>query len=142
MSKLYHIGFLPGSYDLFHIGHLNMLCNSKKMCEYLIVGVLTDELVKYFKGKDPYIPFEERIAIVKNIKYVDEAIEINYGNVGKMDAWKQLHYDCHFAGSDHSSDFIAEKMQLEAVGATMVFLPYTQSTNSTQIKQLIEQSLL
>jgi len=142
MSKLYHIGFLPGSYDLFHIGHLNILRNSKKMCECLIVGVLTDELVKYFKGKAPYIPFAERIAIVKDIKYVDEVIEINYGNVGKMDAWRQLHYDCHFAGSDHRSDFIAEKMQLEAVGAEMVFLPYTISTSSTQIKQLIEKSLL
>ena len=114
MSKEYNVGFVPGVYDLFHIGHLNLLRNAKEMCDYLIVGVLTDELAEYFKGKTPYIPFEERIAILQAIKYVDSAIEVNCENIGKMDAWKQLNYDCHFAGSDHSEDFLEEKKQFKS----------------------------
>lgn len=140
--KKYKIGYVPGVFDLFHIGHLNLLKNSKERCEYLIAGVLTDELVIHFKGKAPYIPFEERMAIVKAIKYVDEVVPVSFDNTVKIDAWKLYHYDCHFSGNDHGSDWDFDLKQLREVGSNMEFFQYTQGTSSTKIKQLIEKSLI
>jgi len=140
--KKYKIGYVPGVFDLFHIGHLNLLRRSKEQCEYLIAGVLTDELVMYFKKRLPYISFEERYAIVEAIKYVDEVIEVNFDNTVKMDAWKQLHFDAHFSGNDHGPEWDNALKQLKEVGSTMVFFPYTESTSSTQLKGLIDKGLI
>jgi glycerol-3-phosphate cytidylyltransferase len=140
--KKYKIGYVPGVFDLFHIGHLNLFRNCKERCEYLIAGVLIDELVILYKKKAPYIPFEERFAIVEAIKYVDKVVPVTYENTEKFDAWKMYHYDCHFSGSDHCSDWKVELQQLKEVGSNMEFLPYTESTSSTAIKKLIEKSLL
>lgn len=142
MKKLYKIGYVPGVFDLFHIGHLNLLRNSKEKCEYLIGGVLTDELVKFYKGNEPYIPFEERIAIVESIKYVDQVVPVTFENTEKFDAWKIYHYDCHFSGSDHISHWKVELQQLREVGSNMEFLPYTESTSSTKIRTLIDRKLI
>lgn len=138
----YKIGYVPGVFDLFHVGHLNLLCNSKERCEYLIAGVLTDELVMHFKGRKPYIPFAERLAIVESIKYVDRAVAVSFDNTVKFDAWKLYGYDCHFSGDDHIGHWSKEHEQLQSVGSNMEFFPYTPSTSSTQIKKLIEQSLI
>jgi len=135
IQKKYKIGYVPGVFDLFHIGHLNLIRRSKEVSEYLIAGVLTDELVMHFKGKKPMIPFEQRIAIVGAIKEVDEVVAVDFSNTVKMDAWKLYHYDAYFSGSDHGSEWDSEKKLLQEVGSDIVFFPYTQSTSSTMIKK-------
>jgi len=140
--KQYKIGYVPGVFDLFHIGHLNLLKRSKERCEYLIAGVLTDELVMHFKGRVPYIPFAERAAIVEALKYVDKVVPVSFNNTVKIDAWKLYHYDCHFSGNDHGSDWDTDKKQLVEVGSNMEFFPYTEGTSSTQIKEMIGKALL
>ncbi|KAA8997967.1 adenylyltransferase/cytidyltransferase family protein [Paenibacillus spiritus] len=140
--KPYKTGYVPGVFDLFHVGHLNLLHQCKELSEYLIAGVLTDELVLHFKGRAPYIPFEERLAIVESIKYVDRAVAVSYHNTVKWDAWQLYRYDCHFSGDDHKDDWQEEHAQLREVGSDMIFFPYTQGTSSTQIKKLIDQSLI
>lgn len=138
----YKIGYVPGVFDLFHIGHLNLLKNCKERCEFLIAGVLTDELVQHFKGRVPYIPFAERAAIIESIKYVDRVVPVSFDNTVKIDAWHMYHFDCHFSGNDHGPDWDTDKKQLLAVGSNMEFFPYTQGTSSTQIKELIQKALL
>lgn len=142
--KKYHTGYISGVFDLFHIGHLNMFKRAKEQCEYLIVGVVTDEGVRKFKGIEPFIPFEERIEMVRSCRYVDEAVDIplNYRNT--EDAFRLYHFDCQFAGSDYmdNPDWLAGKRFLEAHGSEMVFFPYTEGTSSTKIKTLIEKGLM
>ena len=120
---------------MFHVGHLNLIRRSKERCEHLIVGVLTDELVQHFKGKKPYIPYEERAAIIAAIREVDEVVPVDFNNTWKMDAWNMYHYDCHFSGNDHGPEWAKELEKLRAVGSNMEFFEYTQGTSSTQIKQ-------
>jgi len=131
----YKRGYVPGVFDLFHVGHLNLLKNSKERCEYLIAGVLTDELVIHFKGKPPMIPFEERFAIIEAIKYVDEVVPVTFENTCKIDAWHQLHFDCHFSGSDHGPDWTEDLKQLREVGSNMEFLNYTKGVSSSALKR-------
>ena len=142
--KKYQTGYIAGVFDLYHMGHLNMFKRAKEQCDYLIVGVVTDEGVRKYKKTVPFIPFEERIELVRSCKYVDEAVEIplNYG--GTRDAYRMYHFDCQFSGSDYTDnpDWLAEKEFLEKHGAEMVFFPYTEGTSSTKIKSLIEQKLV
>lgn len=138
-GKKYKIGYVPGVYDLFHIGHLNLIRRAKEQSEYLMAGVLTDELVEHFKGQKPYIPYEERAAIVASVREIDEVIKVDFSNTVKMDAWKQYHYDAYFSGNDHEHDWDKEKRELQAVGSDIVFLPYTQSTSSSMLKEQIQK---
>ena len=144
MGKKYKVGFTAGVFDLFHIGHLNLLSNCKENCEYLMVGVLTDDFVEMLKGKRPFIPLEERMEIVKAIKYVDEVVPVDTHNTCKPDAWKLYHFDCCYSGDDHEQEDIwqKEKRKLQEMGSEMIFLPYTQSTSSSHIRDLIEKRLL
>lgn len=143
-SKKYHVGYIAGVFDLFHVGHLNMFKRAKEQCDYLIVGVVSDEGVRKFKEVDPFIPFEERIEMVRSCRYVDEAVEIPLNFGGTRDAFRMHHFDCQFSGSDYVSDprWLEEKEFLEKHGAEMVFFPYTESTSSTRIKSLIDKKLL
>ena len=134
-GKPYKIGYVPGVFDLFHVGHLNLLRNSKSRCEYLIAGVLTDELVEHFKGKRPLIPYEQRAAIVSAITYVDRVVPVDFTNTRKIDAWYKYHYDCHFSGNDHGVDWMVDVRQLREVGSNMEFFEYTKATSSTKIKE-------
>lgn len=137
----YKIGYTTGVYDMFHIGHLNVLRNAKEQCEYLIVGVSTDELVKSYKNKTPIIPFEERKAIVESIKYVDKVVPQN--SMDKYKAWEKLHFDAIFHGDDwRGSEMYNEiERKLNAVGVDMVFLPHTQGTSSTMLKDVLQKFL-
>lgn len=137
--KKFKIGYIAGVFDLFHIGHLNMINRAKENCNYLIVGVLVDELVVHFKKKLPFIPFEERIKIIQSIKGVDEAVPVTFENAAKLDAWRLYHFDCQFSGSDYANvpGWLYDKKKLEEVGSTIEFFPYTESTSSTFIKRLI-----
>lgn len=134
-KKPYRIGYVPGAFDLFHIGHLNLLRQSKSRCEYLIAGVLTDELYEHFKQKKPVIPYEQRAAIVSAISYVDRVVPVDFSNTYKIDAWKRYHYDCHFSGNDHGADWTEDLRQLREVGADMEFFQYTKATSSSEIKR-------
>lgn len=143
-AKKYHTGYIAGVFDLYHIGHLNMFKRAKKQCEYLIVGVVTDEGVRKYKKTVPFIPFEERLELVSSCKYVDEAVEIPLNYSGTRDAFRMYHFDCQFSGSDYKDnpDWLADKEFLEKHGAEMVFFPYTEGTSSTKIKSLIQQKLV
>ena len=142
--KKYKIGYIAGVFDLYHLGHLNMFKRAKEQCEYLIVGVVTDEGVRTFKQKDPFIPFEERIELVRSCRYVDEAVEIPYIYRTTKDAFEKYHFDVQFSGSDYQDnpEWVNTKRYLEEHGATMVFFSYTEQTSSTKIKALIEKGLI
>jgi cytidyltransferase-like protein len=144
LPKKYHTGYIAGVFDLFHMGHLNMFKKAKEQCEYLIVGVVTDEGVRKYKKTVPFIPFEERIEMVRSCKYVDEAVEIPLHYGGTRDAYRMYQFDCQFSGSDYTDnpDWLADKEFLEKHGSDMVFFPYTEGTSSTKIKSLIEQKLV
>ncbi|MDY6371137.1 MAG: adenylyltransferase/cytidyltransferase family protein [Bacteroidales bacterium] len=131
------IGYTTGVYDLFHIGHLNLLKNAKGMCDYLIVGVTTDDLVTY-KGKRAMIPFEDRIEIVRSCKYVDAAVP-QY-DMDKLTACKKLGAQILFVGddwygSDKWSDY--EKVFGEA-GIKIIYFPYTKGVSSTKITHALQ----
>lgn len=139
----YSIGYIAGVFDLFHVGHLNVIRNARANCDYLIVGVLEDELVKFYKTNPPFIPFEERIEIVESLKYVDRAVGVNKNNIDKMTAWRLYHFDCLFSGDDYADEpgWLADKKSLNSVGSDIQFFPYTKTTCSTKIKQLIEAAI-
>ena len=139
--KKYKIGYTTGVYDLFHIGHLNILRNAKSQCEYLIVGVSTDEVVESYKNKKPIIPFEERIAIVEAIRYVDKVVPQN--NMDKRSAWETLHFDALFHGDDwkDSEMYNKYKREFEGTGVDLVFLPHTAGTSSTTLTSVLNKVL-
>lgn len=129
----YKIGYTTGVFDLFHIGHLNILRRAKEQCEYLIVGVSTDEVVESYKHKRPIIPFEERIAIVEAIRYVDRAIPQT--SMDKLEAWNTLHFDVLFHGDDWKGSAMYSNVEnsLKAVGCDLVFLAHTSGISSTKL---------
>lgn len=131
------IGYTTGVYDLFHIGHLNLLKNAKGMCDKLIVGVTIDELVAY-KGKQAMIPFEDRIEIVRSCKYVDAAVP-QY-DMDKLSACKKLGAKILFVGDDwYGTDkWKAYEEQFAEAGIRIVYFPYTQGKSSTQIRKALD----
>lgn len=137
-EKKYRIGYTTGVFDLFHIGHLNVLMNAKRQCEYLIVGVSTDELVEEYKKKRPVIPFRERIEIVKSIRYVDEAVP--QISMDKFEAWKKYHFDAIFHGDDWKNSEMYNKyiQEFDGTGVDFVFLPHTDGTSSTILTEVLQ----
>jgi glycerol-3-phosphate cytidylyltransferase len=134
---MYNIGFVQGVFDLFHIGHLNLIRRAKEKCKYLMVGVVVDSLPFTMRGKHPVVPFEERIKIIKAIQYVDEAVKVTSSNVNKKDLWRQYKFDCFFLGDDYiKNKFIQHERQwFRERGADMIFLPYTEGRTSTDIRK-------
>jgi len=135
--KKYKLGYTTGVYDLFHIGHLNILKKAKENCERLMVAISTDELVESYKKKKPIIPFEERIAIVAAIKYVDEVVVQE--SQDKVKAWHKYKYDVLFMGSDWAGTDMIKKAEeeLNPQGVEVILFPYTQTTSSTLIKEVL-----
>ncbi len=138
-EKPYRTGYVPGVFDLFHVGHLNLLEKCKERCDYLIVGVLTDELVEYYKGHGCVISWEDRARILEALEIVDEVIPVDFSNTDKLDAWEQLHYDCHFSGDDHLGHWDDIMEALRERGSNMEFFPYTQGVSSTRIRRELEE---
>lgn len=138
MAK-YKIGYTTGVFDMFHIGHLNILQKAKEQCEYLIVGVSTDEVVENYKHKTPIIPFNERIAIVSALKCVDRAVPQT--SMNKMEAWKEIHFDALFHGSDWKGSDMYNKMieEFEQIGVDVVFLPHTEGVSSTLLTEVLQK---
>ena len=138
--KKYRIGYTTGVYDMFHIGHLNILEKAKEQCEYLIVGVTINSLVKY-KNKTAYIPHRERMEIVRNIKCVDKVV--SQDSMDKMVAWRLHKFDVMFVGSDwQGTDKWDEyERQFGEVGVDIVYFPYTKGTSSTKLREMLDQIL-
>ena len=132
------IGYTSGVYDLFHIGHLNLLRNAKGMCDKLIVGVTTDKLVSY-KNKKAVIPHMERMEIVRAIEYVDSVVPQE--DMDKFEMWKKLKFDVMFVGDDwyKSPKWEELEAQFKAVGVRIVFFPYTKGTSSTILNETLKK---
>jgi len=135
--KKYRLGYTTGVFDMFHIGHLNILRRAKEKCEFLIVGVTTDELVSY-KNKKAVIPYDERVEIVKSIRYVDKVVPQK--NMNKMQTWEKYKFDVMFVGSDWKGtkkwkDF---EKQFSKVGVDIIYFPYTKYTSSTLLREAIQ----
>ncbi len=130
------IGYTAGVFDLFHVGHLNMLKNAKAMCDKLIVGVTTDELVSY-KHKKAVIPFDERMEIVRSIKFVDAVVPQE--SMDKFEAWKKLNFDIMFVGDDwyNTEKWKNYENQFKEVGVKIIYFPYYKGTSSTLINETL-----
>ncbi len=139
--KKYKVGYTTGVYDLFHIGHLNVLRNAKEQCEFLIVGVSTDELVQKEKNKTPIIPYDERIKIVEAVKYVDKVVPQE--NKNKLEAYHKYKFDAMFVGSDWQGTPQWKKFEeeLKPYGAEVVYLPHTDGTSSTILTEVLYKEL-
>jgi glycerol-3-phosphate cytidylyltransferase len=138
-NKKYKIGYTTGVFDLFHIGHLNILKKAKNQCEYLIVGVSTDKLVESYKNKLPVIPYDERKEIVKACRYVDRVVPQNDRN--KMAAFFEYNFDVMFVGSDWKGSKLFNEVEekLSAHGAAVAYFPYTEGTSSTILREVISR---
>lgn len=138
------IGYTTGVYDMFHIGHLNILKNAKKYCDKLIVGVSTDEVVIKNKNKAPVIPFSERLEIVRSIRYVDDAIaQEEYSIENKIKKIKELNVDVLFVGSDWKGTDKWNKLEtvLNVLGVKIFYLPHTDGISSTELVERIKNKM-
>ena len=135
------IGYAPGVYDMFHVGHLNLLRNARIACDYLIAGVVSDELAEHAKGQPPVIPVSERLEIVRNIRFVDAAVEEDAPS--KLDMWRRLHFDVIIKGDDWRGTERGAKLERDfaPVGVTVFYLPYTVHTSSTMLRQALHREV-
>lgn len=137
-DKHWNRGYISGTFDMFHIGHLNLIRRAKERCNFLIVGVLTDELVMSYKKKWPVIPMRDRLEIVGSLKYVDETDVTSPELMNKVNAWNKYKFDAMFSGDDHAGDGWAhEDSQLSALGAELVFFPYTKEVSSSSLQESV-----
>jgi glycerol-3-phosphate cytidylyltransferase len=136
--KQHKIGYTTGVFDLFHVGHLNILKRAKEQCEFLIVGVSTDELVMEYKNKKPVILFADRAEIIEGIKYVDMVVP--QVNRDKFSAWENLNFDVMFVGDDWKGSplFSEVEKRFKQVGVEIVYFPYTKGVSSTELKHKIQ----
>lgn len=132
--KKYKIGYTQGVYDMFHIGHLNLINRAKEQCEYLIVGINSDNLVESYKHKKTVIKENDRAEIVRNLKAVDECIIVN--TLEKTEILQQIHFDAIFIGSDWYGNprWMKTKEELAQHGVDVVFLPHTEGVSSTMLR--------
>ncbi len=139
--KKYKIGYTAGVYDMFHIGHLNILINAKEQCDFLIVGVTTDDVVLKNKHKTPIIPFKDRLKIVESIRYVDKAIpQTRYDVEGKIQTASENKIDVMFVGSDWkgTEKWNTIEKKLNDIGVDVVYLPHTDGISSTMLRNKIK----
>jgi len=133
------IGFTTGVFDMFHIGHLNLLENAKSKCDFLVVGVNSDKLVSEYKSKNAVVPFEERLRIVSAMRCVDEAIRVD--TLDKESIYMTKLFNVLFIGDDWkgSQRWAETERVMLTYGVRTIYLPYTRSTNSTLLREkLIE----
>ena len=137
-EKKYKVGYTTGVFDMFHIGHLNIIKKANEQCDYLIVGVSTDDLVESYKNKRPIIPFEQRLEIVAAIKYVDLAVAQT--DMDKTVAWRELKFDAVFHGDDWKGSSLYGEIErkLSDLGVDLVFIKHTDGISSTMIAEKIK----
>lgn len=132
------IGYAAGAFDLFHVGHLNVLRHAKEHCDTLIAGVVSDEMLRAVKGVDPVIPTAERAEIVRHVRFVDE---VHIETVpDKLDVWREVRFTHFFKGDDWRGTEKGERLEREfaAVGVEVVYFPYTVHTSSTALRRALE----
>ncbi|MEC5190375.1 MULTISPECIES: adenylyltransferase/cytidyltransferase family protein [unclassified Arthrobacter] len=135
------IGYAAGAFDLFHVGHLNLLAQARQHCDHLIAGVVSDELLLATKGRAPVVPLAERLEIVRNIRYVDEAVAEVHPS--RIDTWRDTPFDVFFKGDDWrgTEKGISLEQQLSSIGVEVVYFPYTMHTSSTVLRRALAQIL-
>ena len=135
------IGYTTGVFDMFHVGHLNLLRRARENCDRLIVGVSTDDVVWEYKHHNPIVPFDERVAIVKAIRYVDEVVPQT--SMDKFAAWEKLHFDRLFHGNDWKGSAMYNEVEakLKAVGVEVVYFEYTKGTSSTLLSERLQEGM-
>ena len=133
------VGFTTGVFDMFHIGHLNILRRAKERCDYLIVGVSTDEVVEEYKHHKPVIPFEQRAAIVEAIKYVDEVVPQT--SMDKLEFLKSRHFDVMFHGDEWKGTELYNRYEKEFAqfGARIEYLSHTEGVSSSMLREKIQK---
>lgn len=132
------VGYTTGVFDLFHIGHLNILRRARMDCDYLIVGVTTDELAYERKQRHPVVPFSERMALVEACKFVDEVVP--QVKIDELEDWRQLKFDRIFKGGDWKGTerWTWLEKEFEQVGVKVEFFAYTEHTSSTKLRAALE----
>jgi glycerol-3-phosphate cytidylyltransferase len=133
------VGYAPGVFDMFHIGHLNILRNASQQCDYLIVGVVSDEIALVAKGDPPVVPLAERLEIVRSVRYVDEAVAETEPD--KVAVWRRLHFDMIIKGDDWRGTAKGDRLErdMASVGVEVVYLPYTMNTSSTLLRRVLNE---
>jgi glycerol-3-phosphate cytidylyltransferase len=135
------VGYVPGAYDLFHVGHLNILRAARERCDVLIAGVISDEMYRQVRGHDPFVPGWERLEIVSSVRYVDQVHEETTPE--KLDAWERLRFDRIFKGDDWRGTPRGDKLELDfaGVGVAVTYLPYTPHTSSTMLRRALNRAV-
>jgi glycerol-3-phosphate cytidylyltransferase len=133
------VGYVPGAWDMFHIGHLNLMRRAREHCDRLVVGVVTDQALFSMKGKYPIVPLEERLAIVEAIRLVDEAVIDRSAN--KLLAWEAVRFDVLFKGDDWrgTAKGTALEESMATVGAEVHYFPYTLHTSSSELRRVLAE---
>ncbi len=132
------VGYTTGVFDMFHIGHLHLLKKAKRHCDYLIVGVSTDELVEDYKQKKPIIPFEHRFEIVNSLEIVDEVVVQSHRD--KIKQFHEINYDVMFVGDDWKGSKIFEEVEkeLNKYNAQVIYFEYTKKVSSTKFNNILQ----
>lgn len=132
------IGYAAGAFDLFHIGHLNLLRHAKDQCDFLVAGVVADEMLRHVKGIEPVVPTLERAEIVRSVRYVDDVYVEQSPN--KMDAWREVGFTHFFKGDDWRGTEKGLRLEREfaEVGVEVVYFPYTAHTSSTTLRRALD----
>ena len=132
------IGYAPGAFDLFHIGHLNILQQARSQCDFLIAGVVSDEVLIAHKGVTPVIPLAERLEIVRNVRFVDAAFPALTAD--KLEIWRELRFDILFKGDDWRGTEEGNRLERDfaAVGVEVIYFPYTMSTSSSTLRRTLQ----
>ena len=135
------VGYAPGVFDMFHIGHLNILRNARLGCDYLIAGVVSDEMAARAKGRQPVVPLAERLEIVQSIRYVDEAVCEEVPS--KLQMWERLRFDVIIKGDDWRGTEKGNRLEAEfaPLGVEVFYLPYTVHTSSTMLRQALHTEI-
>lgn len=136
------VGYAPGAYDMFHVGHLNILRQAKQHCDYLIAGVVSDEMCLLTKGKLPVVPLSERMEIVRHISFVDEVVAEVVPD--KVETWRSVHFDVLFKGDDWRGTPKGIKLENDfaELGVKIVYFPYTMHTSSTLLRRALDDIVM
>jgi len=135
------VGYVPGVFDMFHVGHLNVLKNAREHCDHLVAGVVSDEMAQRVKGLQPVVPTVERVSIVAACRYVDEAVVEDTPH--KLDMWERVRFDVIVKGDDWKDTDRGDKLEQDfaGVGVRVVYVPYTQQTSSSLLRRALMREI-
>ncbi|MER6344498.1 adenylyltransferase/cytidyltransferase family protein [Streptomyces sp. NPDC001595] len=138
MGQHRRLGYAPGVFDLFHVGHLNILHRARQHCDRLVAGVCSDDLVVRLKGRPPVVPLSERLEIVRSVRYVDDTYVATVDD--KIAIWQDVRFDVIFKGDDWLGTEVWNKLEAEfsKVGVEVVYFPYTAHTSSTLLRHALD----